>query len=145
MLFLKSIYLPVVEVKSVWQKFIKSVQHIKILCWSLSCSNYKTNKSFLCGADTQLLDLKVHITTAQGQSLVRKHTLQHTHSLPLLLADITNSLCCDWLVPTLVCARFDSSIGVDFRKTKGTRDVEKISTCCRGYCAVFCRVSPYLI
>ena len=87
------------------------------VCPATASPNSQANKSFLCGAETQLLDLKVHITAAEGHSLVRGHALKLTHgvSFSLLLADNTvNSPCCDWLVWLLTLR------GVDGRKTKGT-------------------------
>lgn len=118
------------------------------LCPAATSPNFQTNKSFLCGPETQLLDLKVHVTTAQGQSLVR-NTHTHTHTLRQAYFSIgyysATSSCCDWLLWELtqgLCRVWQR--GVDCRMTKGNRDVEKISTCCRGYCAVFCHVSPYL-
>lgn len=114
---------------------------------AVTSPNFQTNKKFLCGAETQLLDLKVHITALRG-SHWPENTLSSTQSLShtVLLADIINSLSCDWSiwVPTLACAGFDSREVWTSRRQRALWDVEKISTCCRGYCAVFCCVSPYL-
>ena len=100
-------------------------------CPKLTSPNFHINKSFLCGAETQLLDLKVHVPTAQGQSLVNTHS--HSVSLTLLLAHIINSLCCDWLVlvPTMSCAGFDREVWTAGRQ-RALWDVEQISTCLRG-------------